>query len=83
MWFGWTYPGSRNQHLGSLHELLQFKTDALHHSILQESPIIMENQMEKNMENEMETLGPFKGVKRDYKVVYRDQGHIMSYSKNS
>ena len=22
---------------------------------------IMENQMEKNMENEMETLGPFKG----------------------
>ena len=26
---------------------------------------IMENQMEKNMENEMETLGPFKGVYRD------------------
>ena len=24
-------------------------------------PTIMENQMEKNMENEMETLGPFKG----------------------
>ena len=23
---------------------------------------IMENQMEKKMENEMETLGPFKGV---------------------
>ena len=26
---------------------------------------IMENQMEKKMENEMETLGPFKGVYRD------------------
>ena len=25
----------------------------------------MENQMEKKMENEMETLGPFKGVYRD------------------
>ena len=25
----------------------------------------MENQMEKNMEDEMETLGPFKGVYRD------------------
>ena len=31
----------------------------------------------------METLGPFKGVYRDYKVVYRDQGHIMSYSLTS
>ena len=26
---------------------------------------IMENQMEKKMENEMETLGPCKGVYRD------------------
>ena len=26
---------------------------------------IMENQMEKKMENEMETLGPFKGIYRD------------------
>ena len=26
---------------------------------------IMENQMEKNMDNEMETLGPFKGVYSD------------------
>ena len=26
---------------------------------------IMENQMEKTMENEMETLSPFKGVYRD------------------
>ena len=25
----------------------------------------MENQLEKNMENEMETLGPFKGVYKD------------------
>ena len=25
----------------------------------------VENQMEKKMENEMETLGPFKGVYRD------------------
>ena len=25
---------------------------------------IMENQMEKKMENDMETLGPFKGVYR-------------------
>ena len=32
---------------------------------------IMENQMEKKMENEMETLGPFKGVYR----VYSQQGH--------
>ena len=48
-----------------------------------EPPIIMENQMEKKMENEMETLGPFKGVYRDYRVVCRDQGHIMSYSLNS
>ena len=39
--------------------------------------------MEKKMENEMETLGPFKGVYRDYRVVCRDQGHIMSYSLNS
>ena len=39
--------------------------------------------MEKKMENEMETLGPLKGVYRDYRVVYRDQGHIMSYSLNS
>ena len=26
---------------------------------------IMENQMEKKMENDMDTLGPFKGVYRD------------------
>ena len=26
---------------------------------------ITKNQMEKNMENEMETLGPYKGVHRD------------------
>ena len=31
---------------------------------------IMENQMEKKMENEMETLGPLKGVYRDIKGYY-------------
>ena len=34
--------------------------------------------MEKKMENEMETLGPFKGVYRDYRVVYRDQGSFYT-----
>ena len=29
------------------------------------SPLIVENQMEKKMENEVETLDPFEGVNRD------------------
>ena len=34
---------------------------------------IMENQMEKKMENEMETLGPFKGVYRDITPIMENQ----------
>ena len=34
---------------------------------------IMENQMEKNMENEMETLGPFKWVYRDITPIMENQ----------
>ena len=36
-------------------------------------PPIMENQMEKKMENEMETLGPFKGVYRDITPIMENQ----------
>ena len=36
------------------------------------SPPIVENQMEKEMENDMETLGPFKG-----QGVYRDITPLM------
>ena len=34
---------------------------------------IMENQMEKKLENEMETLGPFKGVYRDITPIMENQ----------
>ena len=37
--------------------------------------------MEKKTENEMETLGPFKGVYRDYRVVCR-YSHLLPSSKN-
>ena len=33
----------------------------------------MENQMEKKMENEMETLGPFKGVYKDITPIMENQ----------
>ena len=36
-------------------------------------PPIMENQMEKKMENEMETLGPFKGVYRENTPIMENQ----------
>ena len=39
-------------------------------------PPIMENQMEKNMENEMEPPGPLKGV---YRVV---QGYYFQIMEN-
>ena len=34
---------------------------------------IMENDMEKNMENEMETLGPFKGAFSDITPTMENQ----------
>ena len=34
---------------------------------------IMENQIEKKMENEMETLGPFKGIYRDSTPMMENQ----------
>ena len=34
---------------------------------------IMENQMGKKMENEMETLGPLKGVYRDITPIMENQ----------
>ena len=34
---------------------------------------IRENQMEKKMENEMETLGPLKGVYRDITPIMENQ----------
>ena len=34
---------------------------------------IMENHMEKKMENEMETLGPFKGIYRDLTPIMENQ----------
>ena len=36
-------------------------------------PPVMENHMEKKMENEMETLGPLKGICRDITPIMENQ----------